>query len=71
MKYLIEVNFIATLPWRGRGGRQDVEHISDIHEFILLYAKERSSFEAGADIKLMKIIINSIVRKSEKIKTNF
>jgi adenine-specific DNA-methyltransferase len=44
-------NFINTLPWKGRGGRQDVEHISDIHEFILLYAKNFKLFNAGTEIK--------------------
>ncbi len=62
-------NFIATLPWRGRGGRQDVEHISDIHEFILLYAKERSSFEAGADIKIDENYNKFDSKKKRKYKT--
>lgn len=44
-------NFIATIPWKGRGGRQDAEHISDIHEFIVFYAKDKKSFIAGSEVK--------------------
>lgn len=44
-------NFIATMPWKGRGGRQDAQYISDIHEFILFYVINKNSFTAGAEIK--------------------
>jgi adenine-specific DNA-methyltransferase len=44
-------NFIATMPWKGRGGRQDAEHVADIHEFVVFYAKDRKSFIAGSEVK--------------------
>ncbi len=44
-------NFICTIPWKGRSGRQAAEHLADIHEFILLYARHKKSFVAGAIIK--------------------
>ena len=42
-----EENFIATLPWKGRGGRQASTHLAAIHEFVLLFAKEKQFFVAG------------------------
>lgn len=40
-------NFIASMPWKGRGGRQDAEFVADIHEFVLFYARDRNRFIAG------------------------
>ena len=34
-------NFIASLVWKGRGGRQDSKFIAQIHETILFYAKNK------------------------------
>lgn len=33
-------NFIATLVWHGRGGRQDSRYIAQVHESIICYAKD-------------------------------
>ena len=44
-------NFIACMPWKGRGGRQDAKHVADIHEFVLFYSKNSKSFVAGAEVK--------------------
>ena len=46
-----EKNFVATLNWKGRGGRQDSKYYAVIHEYILCYAKDISKFEAGTAIK--------------------
>mgnify|MGYP000048569752 CR=1 FL=1 len=35
-------NFIATLVWHGRGGRQDSSFIAQVHESIICYAKNKS-----------------------------
>lgn len=44
-------NFIACMPWKGRGGRQDAKHVADIHEFVLFCSKDSKSFAAGAEVK--------------------
>ena len=44
-------NFIASMPWKGRGGRQDATHVADIHEFILFFAKDKNKFIAGSMVK--------------------
>lgn len=46
-----EVNFIAQINWKGRGGRQDSKYYAVIHEYILVYAKKITNFVAGEDIK--------------------
>jgi len=33
------VNFISSLVWKGRGGRQDSKYIAQVHETIIVYAK--------------------------------
>lgn len=43
-------NYIATINWRGRGGRQDSKHFALIHEYILCCAKAAASFVAGEEI---------------------
>ncbi|HEU5440526.1 MAG TPA: site-specific DNA-methyltransferase [Ktedonobacterales bacterium] len=40
-------NFVATLVWKGRGGRQASAHLAALHEYILLYARDKSAFTAG------------------------
>lgn len=40
-------NFIASMPWKGRGGRQDSLFVANIHEYILFYAKNSNKFVAG------------------------
>ena len=44
-------NFIASMPWKGRGGRQDATYVADIHEYVLFFAKDRSKFVAGSMVK--------------------
>jgi len=43
--------FIASMPWKGRGGRQDATHVADIHEYVLFFAKDRNKFVAGGMAK--------------------
>lgn len=33
-------NFVATLVWHGRGGRQDSRYVAQVHESIICYAKD-------------------------------
>jgi len=44
-------NFIASMPWKGRGGRQDAAYVADIHEYVLFFAKDKNKFIAGGMIK--------------------
>jgi len=40
-------NFIASMPWKGRGGRQDSLFVANIHEYILFFVKNNKNFLAG------------------------
>lgn len=42
-----ERNFVATLVWKGRSGRQASAHLAALHEYILLYARDKAAFTAG------------------------
>ena len=46
-----ENNFIASINWKGRGGRQDSKYFAAIHEYILCYSKNKDFFVAGEEIK--------------------
>ncbi len=46
-----ESNFVAIINWKGRGGRQDSKYYAAVHEYILCYAKNKSCFRAGEEIK--------------------
>lgn len=46
-----EKNFIAKINWKGRGGRQDSKYFAIVHEYILIFVKNRDSFIAGEKIK--------------------
>ena len=45
-------NFISNIVWKGRGGRQDSKYIAQVHEFLILYAKEKET------LQLYKQIVN-------------
>uniref|UniRef100_UPI00260F9D35 site-specific DNA-methyltransferase n=1 Tax=uncultured Acinetobacter sp. TaxID=165433 RepID=UPI00260F9D35 len=45
-------NFIANIPRKGSGGRQDSTHYAIVHEYILVYAKDSSIFISGKDKKI-------------------
>lgn len=62
-------NFIACMPWRGRGGRQDAEHVADIHEFVLFFARDKKSFVAGVEIKEGEIFPKYDEKKQRYYKT--
>lgn len=44
-------NFIAELPWKGRGGGADDKNLLQNHEYILMYAKNKEEFTVGRKIK--------------------
>ena len=46
-----ESNFIATLPKKGSGGRQDSKHFAVVHEYVLCYARNAKYFVAGREEK--------------------
>lgn len=46
-----ESNFIATLPKKGNGGRQDSKWFAIVHEYVLCYAKNSEDYIAGREEK--------------------
>ena len=40
-------NFVALLPWKGKGGGADNKYFMVAHEYILMYAKQKSEFDIG------------------------
>lgn len=40
-------NFIASMPWKGRGGRQDSFFVANIHEYVLFFVRNNKKFLAG------------------------
>ena len=44
-------NYIAELPWKGRGGGADDKNLLQNHEYILMYAKNKEQFTVGRKIK--------------------
>ena len=46
-----EGNFIATLPKKGSGGRQDSKHFAVVHEYVICYARNANYFIAGREEK--------------------
>ena len=43
-------NFVGTINWKGRGGRQDSEFIAAVHEHIHVYSKNKNMFIAGEEV---------------------
>lgn len=50
-----EENFIACVPKKGTGGRQDSSHYAVIHEYVLIYAKNANEFVAGKQLNENKV----------------
>lgn len=46
-----ERNFIALMPIKRVGGRQDSKHIAIVHEYMYVIAKRAEIFQAGKEIK--------------------
>ena len=46
-----EENFVALLPWKGRGGGADNKTLLENHEYVLAYAKVKETFSSGRKIK--------------------
>ncbi|HQM02385.1 MAG TPA: site-specific DNA-methyltransferase [Ruminococcus flavefaciens] len=46
-----EANFVAVMPKKGSGGRQDSRYFAIVHEYVLCYAKQIDCYEAGRDTK--------------------
>ncbi|HHF4738526.1 type III restriction endonuclease subunit M [Haemophilus influenzae] len=46
-----EENFVAELPWKGRGGGADDKNLLQNHEYILMYTKYKEQFTVGRKIK--------------------
>lgn len=46
-----EANFVAVMPKKGSGGRQDSRYFAVVHEYVLCYAKQIESYESGRAIQ--------------------
>ena len=46
-----EENFIALLPWKGRGGGADDKNLLQNHEYVVLYSKSSEIFITGRKYK--------------------
>ncbi|WP_313596462.1 site-specific DNA-methyltransferase [Psychrobacter sanguinis] len=46
-----ERNFVSTLLKKGTGGRQDSTHFAEVHEYIIVYAKNYNSLVVGRESK--------------------
>jgi adenine-specific DNA-methyltransferase len=62
-----EHNFVSIINWKGRGGRQDSKYYAVIHEYIVCYAKNIDSFQAGEEIKEGEVF----PKYDEKVKRNY
>jgi adenine-specific DNA-methyltransferase len=62
-------NFIAIFPWKGRGGRQDSKTYAFIHEYIICYTKNLTSFVAGEEIKVGEVFPKYDEDKKRNYKT--
>lgn len=64
-----EENFIALIPWKGKGGGADNKYLMVAHEYIILYAKSKSEFEVGEEIKVGDVFSKLDEKKKRKYKT--
>jgi adenine-specific DNA-methyltransferase len=62
-----EHNFVSIINWKGRGGRQDSKYYAVIHEYIVCYAKNINTFQAGEEIKEGEVF----PKYDEKVKRNY
>ncbi|QIA76658.1 site-specific DNA-methyltransferase [Rodentibacter caecimuris] len=46
-----EGNFVAILPWKGRGGGADDKNLLQNHEYVLMYVSNKEKFITGRKIK--------------------
>lgn len=46
-----ENNFISNIVWKGKGGGADNKYLMETYEYILFYAKNKSNFKIGEQIK--------------------
>ncbi|WP_077315830.1 site-specific DNA-methyltransferase [Basilea psittacipulmonis] len=61
-------NFVAELPWRGRGGGADDKNLLKNHEYILMYVKNKEEFTVGRKIKDNEIFPKFDVEKQRNYK---
>jgi len=62
-------NFIALLPWKGRGGGADDKNLLENHEYVLMYAKFHLSFQTGRKIKSGELFPKYDEEKKRNYKT--
>ena len=64
-----EDNFVAVIPWKGKGGGADNKYLMLSHEYVLLYAKSKSSFTVGEEVKENEVFPKFDSIKNRKYKT--
>ncbi len=42
-----ESNMVAIFPRRGSGGKQDSQHVAIVHEYVIVYARNKCSLKTG------------------------
>ena len=64
-----EENFVAEIPWKGKGGGADNNFLMVAHEYILFYAKSKEEFEVGEEVKENEVFPKFDKEKKKKYKT--
>ncbi len=64
-----EENFVAELPWKGKGGGADNNFLMVSHEYLLFYAKTKEEFEVGEETKENEVFSKFDEIKKRKYKT--
>ena len=64
-----EENFVAELPWKGKGGGADNNFLMVSHEYLLFYAKSKEEFDVGEENKENEVFSKFDEIKKRKYKT--
>ena len=64
-----EENFVAEIPWKGKGGGADNNFLMVAHEYLLFYAKSKEEFEVGEESKEDEVFSKFDKVKQRKYKT--
>ncbi|MFZ3089774.1 MAG: site-specific DNA-methyltransferase [Nitrospirota bacterium] len=64
-----EENFVAQIPWKGKGGGADNKYLMVAHEYILFYSKSKDNFIVGEQIKANEIFPKYDEKKQRRYKT--
>jgi len=62
-------NFVASIPWKGKGGGADNKYLMVAHEYIVFYAKSKTNFTIGEEEKLEESFPKYDSNKKQHYKT--